>query len=181
MEDARSTRITPGSNADQSILLVFSPPNNVEFTWRLRKLLCPQMNVHDTLTASRRSYSRMDGEQGGPSGISSRDLDSGGKKDGVSVSKGHEGRSRPIALDEIALDDNRLDHVSGSNISTAQADSQDLSLLISQYLHTRPHPTLARTFDEEVLGIGRGRQKQEDIEEIERALLGTSKTMCESN
>jgi hypothetical protein len=56
--------------------------------------------------------------------------------------------------------------------SGKQADRQDLSLLISQYLHTKPNSTLARTYDEEVLGIGRGKQRLEDIEEVERAITG---------
>jgi hypothetical protein len=44
--------------------------------------------------------------------------------------------------------------------------------LISQYLHAKPNTALARTFDEEVLGVGRGKQQLEAVEEVERALLG---------
>lgn len=45
-------------------------------------------------------------------------------------------------------------------------------MLISRYLHAKPNTSLARTFDEEILGIGRGKQQLEDVEEVERALLG---------
>lgn len=50
--------------------------------------------------------------------------------------------------------------------------TQDIALLVSQYLHARPDPTVARTFDEQVLGIGRGKERDEDVEEVERAILG---------
>jgi len=41
-------------------------------------------------------------------------------------------------------------------------------------LHTKPNSGLARTYDEEILGIGRGKQRLEDIEEVERAITGES-------
>ena len=61
----------------------------------------------------------------------------------------------------------------------SSADQQDLSLLISQYLHTRPHGDVARLYDEVVLGVGRGKQHIADVEEVERAIMGTYRALCQ--
>ena len=50
--------------------------------------------------------------------------------------------------------------------------TQDVKLLISQYLNDH-HTSLARQFDEEVLGESRNDLFDQRVEEVERAILGT--------
>jgi len=50
---------------------------------------------------------------------------------------------------------------------------QDIELLISQYLNNH-HASLAKQFDEEVLGQARDDLRLWEIEEVEHAILGTS-------
>ncbi|CAD6569238.1 MAG: hypothetical protein TREMPRED_005131 [Tremellales sp. Tagirdzhanova-0007] len=61
-----------------------------------------------------------------------------------------------ISLSDVRLDEHRLD--------------RDIALLISQYLDTH-HPSLARQFDEEVLGQAQSDIRHEEVRDVERAIL----------
>ena len=76
---------------------------------------------------------------------------------------------------EVSIDERNLDRVSQNPcnqvLSRVLITLQDLCLLISEYLHTRPHPALARAFDEELLGLGHSADIESECREVESAIL----------
>lgn len=112
-------------------------------------------------------------EQAGPSQATQMTATNGPAVVNGALTQRQREKSRAVTLDDIVVDDDRIDHVQSPSPTRDRADRQDLSLLISQYLHAKPNSAVARMYDEEVLGVGRGKQRLADIEEVERAITGT--------
>ncbi|ORX33747.1 WD40-repeat-containing domain protein [Kockovaella imperatae] len=74
------------------------------------------------------------------------------------VRRTHPVNREVVPLNQVSLDAHSIDH--------------DIALLVSDWLHSQPHSSLASTFDQEILGYGAaGKAKAEEIEEVERAIL----------
>ncbi len=84
-------------------------------------------------------------------------------------------RRTAISLNDVRLDDTQLDRVCTFTREKYHLiddmSLQDIALLISQYLDNH-HSSLARRFDEEVLGQAQDDLREEEIREVERAILG---------
>lgn len=113
-------------------------------------------------------------------GPSSRDLVPGSSPHEAALSPRRREKcpAAGVSLDDVQLDDSRLDQASISakhnkiRAPLHAYTAQEIALLFSQYLHSRSQGHVARVIDEQLLGRTRSEARLEEIEAVERALLG---------